>query len=487
MAESSLKDRVVVLVATVGVAFALLSGLSKHLDWVAQLCGIFGQGCQDTSKFVILSIPVWIWGIGFFACLIGTALFLPRLVFWLSICGMGMELAFVWVMVSEKVLCVFCLVNLLVMLIIFGLCLDRRRVWQTLAMVATFLLVGLVLVRKEEPPVAKVVAAPPAVVVPKVEESFAAQIGDRKITWSELDTPILMRIYDFNMQIYRLKRERLEQMIAQIVLSKEAARQGKPLQQFVDDTVRADATEVTSEEIGRYLNENPAVKNNWKGTPEDLEKWVRATLQQRKSYQMIMEKARSLYAQEGVVINLKEPEVPRVQVNIEDAMIRGPEDAAVTLVEFSDYQCPACRKNHETMKAVIESYKNEVKWVFKDFPLRMHQWAEKAAEASHCAAEQGKFAEYQDLLFGSNQELNPEQLQAFAVDLGLVGEEFKSCLDGGKYRETVDKNIQDGQSIGVNSTPTLVINGRMISGGQTVESLKKLIDEELAKKQTLKP
>jgi len=372
-------------------------------------------------------------------------------------------------------------------LVVFLLAFNRNRIWQTLAMAAILLLAGLGLVSKEEPPRATVVEIAPAAVAERPDENFAARVGDRRITWDELETPLLMRIYEFDLQIYRLKRERLEQMVAQIIFEKEAARRSIPLQQLLDETVSAQDSEVTAEEMERYYRDNPAARANWKGTAEDLDKYVRASLQQRKSYQSIMDKARSLYAQEGVVIKLQEPEAPRVRVNIGDAKIRGPENAAVTIVEFSDYQCPACRKNHETMKAVMEGYKDQVEWVFKDFPLRSHQWAAKAAEASHCAAEQGKFAEYQDVLFSSNQDLTPLQLQAYAVEIGLVAEQFQKCLDTGKYQSLVEKSVQDGLSIGVNSTPTLVINGRMTAGGQSVESMKKLIDEELAKKAGQKP
>jgi protein-disulfide isomerase len=487
MIGSGIRDRMVVLVAIVGVAVALLSGLSQHLDWVANLCGVLGHGCSETSKFVVLGIPVWLLGVGFYIAVIGAALFLSSAVFWLAMSGIGMELSFVWVMLDEKVVCVFCLVNLCIMLLMFVLALDRARIWQTLALASVFLLFGLGLVTKVEPPQAKVAETMPVAAAEMPDESFAAKIGDKKITWEEFESPLLMRVYEFDMQAYRIKRERLEQMIAQMIFEKEAARRGIPLQQLLDETVGAQASEVSAEEVEHYFHENPTLRSNWKGTPEDLDKHVRASLQQRKAYQMIMDKARSLYAQEGVVINLHEPEVPRVRVNIGDAMIRGAANGPVTIVEFSDYQCPACRKNHETMRTVMESYKDQVKWIYKDFPLRSHQWAAKAAEAARCAAEQDKFGAYQDLLFGSSQEPKPEQLLAYAAEAGLDVDRFKHCVDSGKYRAAVEKSVLDGQSIGVNSTPTLVINGKIMAGGQSVESLKKLIDDELAKKEGPKP
>jgi protein-disulfide isomerase len=479
MVVSGLRERIMVLLATLGVAVALLSGLSQHLDWVANLCEFVGQGCHETSRFTIVGIRVWLWGVAFYVAMIGCALFLPGALFWLVITGTGMELSFVWIMASQKVVCVFCLVNLLIMLLLFLLAFERQRIWQMVAMVSVFLLLGLGLVQKESAFQPENLNIPSTSEVVKVDGDVAARVGDRTISLAELETPLLTRLYELEMQTYHLKLERLEQMVAQIIFEKEAARHGIPVERFIDQTVLSNVPEISQEELDHYLLDNPAIRNTWKGTPEGLDKHVRATLQQRKSYQMIMDKARSMYAQEGVVITLKEPEPPRVRVNLGDAAIQGSAEAPVTVVEFSDYQCPACRKNHETMKKIMETYQGRVRWVFKDFPLRSHRWAAKAAEGARCAADQHKFAEFQDMLFSSDQELAPDQMEVYALEMGLDSVLFRQCLDSGKYQGAVQKSIEDGRVIGVNSTPTLVINGRIFSGGQTIESLSKLIEEEL--------
>jgi protein-disulfide isomerase len=486
MVVSGLRERIMVLLATLGVAVALLSGLSQHLDWVSNLCAFVGDGCQETLRFSIFGIRVWLWGVAFYVALIGFALFLPRVLFWLVITGTGMELSFVWIMASEKVICVFCLVNLVVMLLLFLLAFERLRIWQMVAMVSVFVLLGLGLVRKESTPQPVSLQVPPSAEVTKTDGDVVARVGDRTISRADLETLLLMRLYELELQGYRIKRERLEQMVAQIVIEREAARHGIPVEGFIDQTILSNVPETTQEEMDQYFRDNPSIKPTWRGTPEDLDKQVRATLQQRKSYQMIMDKARSMYAQEGVVITLKEPEPPRVQVNLGDATIQGPTEAPVTVVEFSDYQCPACRRNHETMKKILETYQGRVKYVYKDFPLRSHRWAAKAAEGARCAGEQHKFTEFQDVLFSSDQEPAPDQMEVYALEMGLDSVQFRQCLDAGKYRSAVEKSIEDGRSIGVNSTPTLVVNGRIIPGGQTTESLSKLIEEELQKKQDTK-
>jgi protein-disulfide isomerase len=487
MTEHGFRERIVVLLATIGVAAALMSGLSHHLDWVANLCGIVGQGCHETSKFVAVVVPVWLLGLAFYVAVISVALFCPSLLFWVAVTGMGMELAFVWIMLSQQVVCVFCLVNLFVILAVFSLTFDRQRIWQTVAMVAVFVLVGLIVVRKEDVPSLKPVEAIAPSVAERAEENLAAKVGERVVSLEELEAPLSLRLHELKVQAYRLKRDLLEQMVARLVFEKEAGSRGMPVERLIDETVLSQVPETTQEELERYFLENPSVRNNWKGTAEDLDKHARNAVKQRKFYQLLMDQARSMYAQQGVKIYIKEPEEPRVRVSLGDAMVRGAADAPVVMVEFSDYQCPACRKNHETIKAILETYKDKVKYVFKDFPLRGHRWAAKAAEGARCAGEQGKFFEFQDVLFSSDQEPNPDQMEVYALEIGLDSNEFKQCVDSGKYRRAVEQSVEDGRAIGVGSTPTLVINGRITTGGQSEESLSKLIDQELSKKEGAKP
>ncbi len=152
---------------------------------------------------------------------------------------------------------------------------------------------------------------------------------------------------------------------------------------------------------------------------------IRAYLQQQKIQQRVLEYAKSLNPKYGVVINLKEPPSPTIQVAIgKDDPVLGPENAPLTIVEFSDYQCPACRKNHEVVRELRGLYKERIRWIFKDFPMPGHKWAKGAALAARCAAEQGKFWQYQDMLFASQDELSPDRLTQFAKELGLPLEPF---------------------------------------------------------------
>ena len=160
----------------------------------------------------------------------------------------------------------------------------------------------------------------------------------------------------------------------------------------------------------------------------------------------------------------------------------GRASAPVTVIEFSDFQCPFCQRVAPTLKKVRETYGDKVRIVWKDFPLtQIHPQAFKASEAAHCAGDQGKFWEYHDRLFANQQQLQPDDLKKHAADLGLDAAAFNACLDSSKYGERVRDGVAQGTRLGVNSTPTIYINGRMLSGAQPYEAFVSVIDEELSR------
>jgi protein-disulfide isomerase len=161
----------------------------------------------------------------------------------------------------------------------------------------------------------------------------------------------------------------------------------------------------------------------------------------------------------------------------------GAASAPITVVEFSDFQCPYCRQIAPTLKQVRDKYGDKVRIVWKDFPLtQIHPQAFKAGEAGHCAAEQGKFWEYHDRLFANQQALQPTDLKKHAADLGLDSAKFDACLDSSKYGDRVREGVAQGSRLGVNSTPTMYINGRLVSGAQPYDVIAAVIEEELSRR-----
>jgi len=165
---------------------------------------------------------------------------------------------------------------------------------------------------------------------------------------------------------------------------------------------------------------------------------------------------------------------------------RGEEDAPVTMIEFSDFQCPFSARHFQQVFPQIEKEyiaAGKVKYYFRNFPLSIHQYAQKAAEAARCADEQGRFWEYHDKLFANQQAISPENLKEWAKELGLDMAKFSDCLDSGRFEQAVKGDFADGQLAGVRGTPSFFINGRMVVGAKPFESFQEVIEAELGKSQ----
>lgn len=168
----------------------------------------------------------------------------------------------------------------------------------------------------------------------------------------------------------------------------------------------------------------------------------------------------------------------------DDDPMEGDADAPVTIIEFSDFQCPFCGKFFkETLPQLRKDYieTGKAKLVFRDFPLDFHQFAQKAAEAAECAHEQGKFWEMHDMIFDHQDALAVDDLKGYAKQAGLDTTKFGDCLDSGKYESEVKKDLADGSNVGVSGTPAFFINGMALTGAQPYEAFKQIIDAELAK------
>ena len=195
----------------------------------------------------------------------------------------------------------------------------------------------------------------------------------------------------------------------------------------------------------------------------------------------------------GVVVNNQpsQPQLPSlptgpVDVSADDDPVLGEEDAPVTIIEFSDFQCPFCKSfKDQTFGLIQENYidTGKVKFVYRDFPLSsIHSMAQKGAEASECADDQGKFWEYHDVLFEKQQEwttIGASKLKEYAANLGLDSGDFDSCLDSGKYEDEVNQDLSDGSIVGVQGTPSFFVNGVQLSGAQPYASFQAAIEQAL--------
>lgn len=180
-----------------------------------------------------------------------------------------------------------------------------------------------------------------------------------------------------------------------------------------------------------------------------------------------------------------------VDVSADDDAFLGNKNAPVTLIEFSDFQCPFCRKFMiDTLPQIKKEYidTGKARLVYRDFPLSFHPGATPAAEGAECAEEQGKFWEMHDAIFNEQQkqgsgtiQFTVDDVKKWAAKIGLNTSKFNQCLDSGKYKQEVEKDIADGSAAGVSGTPAIFINGRLVVGAQPFAAFKVIIDEELKK------
>lgn len=178
------------------------------------------------------------------------------------------------------------------------------------------------------------------------------------------------------------------------------------------------------------------------------------------------------------------PPTPTVDMEklVDDDAVKGDKDAPVTIVEFSDYECPFCARFYsQTYQQINDEYikTGKVKLVFRDFPLNFHPQAQKAAEAAECAGDQGKYYEMHDMLFAKGVSGGVTSFKQYATDIGLDTGDFNDCLDSGKHAEEVKKDMADGQAAGVRGTPAFFVNGKLISGAQPYNVFQQAIEAEL--------
>jgi len=174
--------------------------------------------------------------------------------------------------------------------------------------------------------------------------------------------------------------------------------------------------------------------------------------------------------------------VQRYPIPEDDDPVYGPEDAPITIIEFSDFECPYCRKWHlEVWPALQEAYPGQIRLVYRDFPLtNIHANATPAAAAANCAGEQDQYWAFNEALFSMRQELNPEGYQAYAEELGLDMEAFTECLESGRQNAEVVADFEYAANLGVSSTPTFFVNGIPVVGAQPFAAFAQLINQELA-------
>lgn len=311
---------------------------------------------------------------------------------------------------------------------------------------------------------------------------IVARIGDETITLGQLDEEIKDELAglerQFRSQKNQLRENSLEGLVAKRLMEAEAKKQGVTEDELMKSALEGKADSVTEEEVKAFYDQQ-SMQAAMAGQPnaippyEQIKDRMAQYLNQQKQQQAVVDFINKLKAEANVVISLVEVEAIGPS--------RGPAKAPVTIVEFSDFECPYCSRANEALTKVEEVYGDKVRIVFRDFPLSFHSNAKKAAEAGHCADEQGKFWELHDKMFENQRALGVDELKGYAKEIGLDSGKFDACLDGGKMAAKVEKNMEAGEEAGVSGTPAFFINGKMVAGALPFEEFQKVIDAELVR------
>jgi predicted DsbA family dithiol-disulfide isomerase len=305
------------------------------------------------------------------------------------------------------------------------------------------------------------------------DPSVVAVVAGTPISSEAVEALIQGELLGLRQREDQLRRQGLNELIAQVLLSREAEERGVSVTELTRAEIEDKALVTPAEAKAFYdahsarfggVDEATAIQQIVDGLEKQRQRERRAAF------------ARELRGKYPVEVRL---EPFRVEIRTDDAPTRGNPDAPVTIVEFSDFQCPYCARARPAVNRVREVYGDKVRFVFRHFPLAFHGQAEKAGEAAACAGDQGRFWDMHDRLWANPGKLGVEDLKEHATALGLDEERFGQCLDSGRLAELVQKDIQAGARLGVSGTPAFFINGRPITGAQPFETFAQVIDEEL--------
>lgn len=303
--------------------------------------------------------------------------------------------------------------------------------------------------------------------VSETKSQVVATVGTRSITLAEVEQAVALPLYQVEEQRTKLLNESIQRLIEEELLAAEAARIGKTVPELIERASESEAVAKLADLPGPVRRaKQPSQKQPLSPpfqTPDEISRIRQALLVK-------------LRRNTKIHVNLSRPELPVLNVSADDDPWTGAAQAPVTIVEFSDFECPYCKRGMPVLKELLEKYPGKLKLVYRDFPGPNHQQALSAAEAAQCAAEQSRFWEYHDALFTRQAPTTGWNFSALAEDLGLHRPSFDACMKENRYREEVVKDLQDGLKLGVTSTPTFFINGRPLVGARPLEDFQTIID-----------
>ena len=305
-----------------------------------------------------------------------------------------------------------------------------------------------------------------------------ATVNGEPITSADVEDTLRPMIFDAQEEIYNLRKQQLDLKLNDTLLEQEALKRKITTRALIDAEVMPKVKPVSEADAQKFFDEN---KDRLNGDFARLKPQIIQYLEQQESRRAESAFAEQLRKGAAIQVFLKQPEAPSYAIATDDQPTKGNQSAPVTIVEFTDFQCPSCARSQPVLDAVAVEFGDKVRLVVRDFPLDQHAFAFKAAEAAEAAREQGKYWEYIALLFQNQSALEVAKLKEYASQVGLDRKRFDEALDSSKFAEKVRRDLSDGMKLGVNSTPTVFINGRILRD-KSRESLKAAIEAALKEK-----
>ena len=282
-------------------------------------------------------------------------------------------------------------------------------------------------------------------------------------------------IFNVQEQVYTLRKQDLELKINDTLLTQAAQKKGITTRALLEAEVSAKVPAVTDEQAQKFYDEN---KERISGEFAQIKPQIIKYMQENKEREATVAFAEQLRRASTLQINLTAPESPAFSIATDDQPVKGNPNALVTIVEFTDFECPSCARQLPVLDRIVSEFGDRVRLVVRDFPLSQHAHARKAAEAAEAAREQGKYWEYIAVLFRNQSALGVEKLGQYATEVGLDRTRFDAALNSGKFAEKVQRDVLDARKLGVNGTPALYINGKRISDN-SYESVKSAVESAL--------
>ena len=300
-----------------------------------------------------------------------------------------------------------------------------------------------------------------------------ATVDGVNITSGDVEDSLKALIFEVQEQVYNLRKNELDLTINDTLLTQEAQKRKITTNALLDAEVKP--KQVTEEQARLFFEQNKErISGDFVQTKDSIVSYLQQA-ELRIAERAFVEKLR---ASASIQVFLNAPESPVFSISTTDQPSLGNENAAVTIVAFTDYQCPSCASIHPALERLVRENPGRVRLVARDFPLSQHAEAFKAAEAAEAAREQGKYWEYVHLLMQNQSSLAIEKLKSFASELGLDRGRFDAALDSGKFTEMVQRDVEDGMKLGIKGTPSLFINGRRLTA-KSYEELQANVDAVL--------